>query len=570
MKKRMIYTWLCFVMTLVTPVSFGATWTPLVNDAPGDVVLMLLLSDGTVMAAHQPASGDGKGWYRLTPDKNGSYINGTWTTLASMTYSRLWYSSDVLRDGRVFVAGAEYGTGTTNSEVYDPVSNVWTVIGIPPGLILTNNVPVSGENSAGFTDSISTVLPNGDVLVSPNYPTTNRLTLLFDPTMNAWSPGPLLVGRGNQNDQNEASWVKLPDQSILTIDPYGTNSERYIPSLNEWIRDANVPVAIYDSKYDEMGAAFLLPNGKAFFLGGTGHTAIYTPSGTTNVGVWTQGPDLPTDTNGNQLVTADAPAAMMVNGNILCAVSSNYNSSTTYFYSYEYTNGPNGAFVQDGSPVGGFTDNTETDFALMLALPDGTILYSHYGPDLYVYKPNGSPLPAGKPGIISITPNADGSYHLTGTLLSGISQGAAFGDDAQMDSNYPLVRLTNSLGNVYYERTYNWSSTSVMTGSAIETTEFNNSAGLPPGTYSLVVTVNGISSDPVNFLIQPKLAIAASGQNVILTWPTNAVGFQLETTTSLGSGAVWTTNSTPPTIVGGVNTVTNQRTGAQRFYRLSQ
>lgn len=554
----------------VTTISFGAaTWTPLVNNAPGDVVLMLLLSDGTVMAAHQPASGDGKGWYRLTPDKNGSYINGTWTTLASMTYSRLWYSSDVLRDGRVLVAGGEYGTGSTNSEVYDPSRNVWTVIGIPAGLILTNNA-VSGENSAGFTDSISTVLPNGNVLVSPNYPKTNRQTLIFDPIMNAWSSGPLLVGRGNENDQNEASWVKLPDESILTIDPYGTNSERYIPSLNEWIRDANVPVAIYDPTYDEMGAAFLLPNGKAFFLGGTGHTAIYTPSGTTNVGAWTQGPDLPTDTNGDQLVTADAPAAMMVNGNILCAISPGYNSSTTYFYSYEYETGTNGAFVQDGSPVGGYTDNTETDFALMLNLPDGTILYSHYGPDLYVYKPNGSPLPAGKPGIISITPNADGSYHLTGTLLSGISQGAAFGDDAQMDSNYPLVRLTNSLGNVYYEQTYNWSSTSVMTGSAVETTEFTNSAGLPPGTYSLVVTVNGNSSDPVNFLLQPTLAIAASAQNVILTWPTNAVGFQLQSSTNLGPAAVWATNSNPPVVTGGLNTVTNQRTGVQRFYRLSQ
>src|SRR5579871_104983 len=196
MKKRIYCVLFCIVAMCVTSNSFGAaTWTPLVNNAPGDVVLMLLLSDGTVMAAHQPASGTGKGWYRLTPDQNGSYINGTWTTLAPMTYSRLWYSSDVLRDGRVLVAGAEYGTGTTNSEVYDPTLNVWTVIGIPAGLILTNNVPVMGENSAGFTDSISTVLPNGDVLVSPNFPVTNRQTLFFDPFATGWSAVPLLVPR---------------------------------------------------------------------------------------------------------------------------------------------------------------------------------------------------------------------------------------------------------------------------------------------------------------------------------------------------------------------------------------
>ncbi len=53
-----------------------------------------------------------------------------------------------------------------------------------------------------------------------------------------------------------------------------------------------------------------------FWLGGTGHTAIYAPSGGSTVGTWAAGPDIP-----GGLVTADAPAAMMVNGRILCAVS---------------------------------------------------------------------------------------------------------------------------------------------------------------------------------------------------------------------------------------------------------
>jgi len=35
--------------------------------------------------------------------------------------------------------------------------------------------------------------------------------------------------------QDEASWVKLPDDSILTIDPFGTLSERYIPASNSWV-----------------------------------------------------------------------------------------------------------------------------------------------------------------------------------------------------------------------------------------------------------------------------------------------------------------------------------------------
>jgi len=555
--KRILFALLPLV--LVTTL-FGGTWTQLNNPAPGNVALMLLLPDGTVMAAKQPSNGYGKAWFKLTPDIHGSYVNGTWTTLSSMQCSRLWYSSDVLRDGRVFVAGGEYGTGTTNAEVYDPLSNTWTEIPVPAGLITTTNN--DGSNNAGFEDSISKILPNGNVLIAPVYPATNGYTVIFNPTSNTFSNGPKLF-RGRWQD--EASWVKLPDDSILTIDPYGTNSERYIPSLNQWVNDANVPVQIYDSINDEIGAAFLLPNGNAFFLGGTGHTVIYTPSGNTNAGSWAQGPDIPSG-----LVTADAPAAMMNNGHILCAVSPDYNSLTTYFYSYEYEVGATGQFVQENSPTGGLTDNVGSYEGLMLDLPDGTVLYSHENTDLYVYKPSNPILTAGKPTINSITPNADGSYHLTGTLLNGISEGAAYGDDAQMNSNYPLVRLTNSVGNVYYERTYNWSSTSVMTGNEVTATEFTNSADLPPGTYSLVVVANGFASDPVNFAIQPSLSIYSSGTNVVLSWPTNAVGFKLEFATNLVSPAIWNTNLPLPVVVSGQNVVTNQMSGTQMFFRLSQ
>ena len=40
-------------------------------------------------------------------------------------------------------------------------------------------------------------------------------------------------------------------------------------------------------------------------------------------------------------------------------------------------------------------------------------------------------------------------------------------------------------GNVYYARTYNWSSTGVATGSTPVTTEMTVPAGLPKGAYLL-------------------------------------------------------------------------------------
>jgi uncharacterized repeat protein (TIGR03803 family) len=73
----------------------------------------------------------------------------------------------------------------------------------------------------------------------------------------------------------------------------------------------------------------------------------------------------------------------------------------------------------------------------------------------------------------------------------------------------------------------------------------------------------------------PQLTIILSGTNVILTWPTNAPGFDysgftLQSTTNLVSPVVWSTNSPAPTIVNGQNAVTNPISGTQQFYRLSQ
>src|SRR5579859_1451486 len=194
----------------------AGTWTPLVNTAPVAVGTMLLLSDGTVMAE---GAGINNAWYRLTPGTNGSYVAGTWSAIAPMHYTRLYYSSQILTDGRLFIAGGEDGTGPATAEVYDPLTNTWTVIS-PPSSLLNPSVasPEVGENQ-GFYDSISEMLPNGNPLVSPVGAQNVGGTLIYNPSSNSWSSGPTFFKTGFP-DQAEASWVKLPDNSILTIDPF--------------------------------------------------------------------------------------------------------------------------------------------------------------------------------------------------------------------------------------------------------------------------------------------------------------------------------------------------------------
>jgi uncharacterized repeat protein (TIGR03803 family) len=69
---------------------------------------------------------------------------------------------------------------------------------------------------------------------------------------------------------------------------------------------------------------------------------------------------------------------------------------------------------------------------------------------------------------------------------------------------------------------------------------------------------------------EPQLTLIPSGPYMILTWPTNYAGFTLQSTTNLGSSAVWTTNSPPPVVIGGQNVIINTMSGTQQFFRLSQ
>jgi serine/threonine protein kinase len=104
---------ICYLATLLP-----GWWVKLSNNPGFDASTMLLLTDGTVMCQEQ----GGRNWKKLTPDAQGSYVNGTWSDLAPMNNTRRYYASAVLQDGRVFVSGGEYsdaGAETNTVEIYD-------------------------------------------------------------------------------------------------------------------------------------------------------------------------------------------------------------------------------------------------------------------------------------------------------------------------------------------------------------------------------------------------------------------------------------------------------------------
>lgn len=66
----------------------------------------------------------------------------------------------------------------------------------------------------------------------------------------------------------------------------------------------------------------------------------------------------------------------------------------------------------------------------------------------------------------------------------------------------------------------------------------------------------------------PVLGLGLRGNQIVLSWPGNFVGFVLESTPALTSGVPWSVVSPSPVIVNGNYTVTNAATGAGRYYRL--
>jgi uncharacterized repeat protein (TIGR03803 family) len=82
----------------------------------------------------------------------------------------------------------------------------------------------------------------------------------------------------------------------------------------------------------------------------------------------------------------------------------------------------------------------------------------------------------------------------------------------------------------------------------------------------------GLNSDGTVFSLSvlPQIGIVRSGTNIILTWPTNMPGFNMEFTTNLAPTANWVTNPTAPVILNGQYALTNSTSGRQKFYRLIQ
>ena len=367
------------VLLAAVGVANAQSWQPLAHQPSFTAGHALLLTDGTVMVHHEDPNDGFIDWWKLTPDINGSYVNGTWTQLASLpsNYGPLFFASAVLPDGRVIVEGGEQNFAqyvwTNKGAIYDPLQNVWTPVN-----------PPSGWTSIG--DAQSVVLNNGTFMMA-NCCSTQQA--LFNATTLSWTP----TGSGKFDENDEEGWNLLPGGKVLTVDAYvnmfnpnGMNSEIYNPSTGSWTTAGSTIVQLWDSHGSyEVGPAMLRPDGTVFATGangaGAGHTSIYNVT----TGVWTPGPDFP-----DGLDVADGPAALLPDGNVLVSASPGIFRNGTLFFEWDGTN-LNQVPATPNSP------NNSSWYGRMLVLPTGQVLYTDGSRDVEIYTPTGTPNPNWEP-----------------------------------------------------------------------------------------------------------------------------------------------------------------------------
>jgi hypothetical protein len=460
-------------------VSQAQTLQTLVNQPPDGVGISFLMTDGTVITQ----GGAQSDWAKLTPDKFGSYVNGTWQTIASLPagYVPDAFASAVLADGRLIIEGGEYNNGgfafTNMGAVYDPVKDTWTMQKPPKGWGFIGDAP-------------SAVLPNGHFLLGSKF---DKRIAELDPATLTWTD----FNKTGKHDRNaEEGWTLMPDGSVLTFDvTKAPHSERYVPAKQKWVSAGSTIVDLHSpspfgcipygpgGKYcyyppGEVGPGILRPDGTVFATGsystaGPGHTAIYNPS----TGKWTVGPDFPNGDN-----AGDSFAVLLPNGNVLVLGLSGA------LYEWDGTN-----LTTD--PVGNASP--------ILVLPTGQVFAPSFSAG--VYNPKGKYQASWAPVIKAFPKSvARGStYKISGQQFNGLSQAAAFGDELETATNYPLVRITNkSSHHVFYAKTHDHSSMGVATGTATVSTNFDVPAKTETGASKLEVVANGIPSKPVTITVQ--------------------------------------------------------------------
>ncbi len=480
------------------------SWTTIATPPPESLTLCLLLTDGGVMCQGTSYSA----WYKLTPDPISGYLGGSWSSLAKLPagYTPDAFASAVLADGRVAIVGGEYNSGqftlTNMGAVYDPAANAWTPLAPPSA--------GSPDRFQCIGDAPATVLADGRLIIGSKL---YRDLAVLDPITLSWS----VVSATGKTDgiNSEEGWTLLPDGSFFTLDVSNApSSERFLltgTATGVWASSGSTPQDLHTPTTSqpitapgcpaynppgEIGPTLLRPDGTVFAIGADGFTGIYTPPPplSTAAGTWAAGPQLPAGLN-----VQDGPGAVLPSGHVLFGASPGASGRGLQYFEFDGVR-----LISVPAPANAANDATY--FTSLLVLPTGQVMLTDFSTTVQIYTPAASPTynAAWAPTITTVpsTISSGTTYRIAGTQFNGLSQGSAFGDEAQNATNYPLVRITNlASGHALYAKTHDHSSMGVATGAASVFTYFDVPANIEAGPSTIQVVANGIPSASVTVTV---------------------------------------------------------------------
>lgn len=322
-----------------------------------------------------------------------------WTLTGSLNYGRTAFSSALLGDGRVLVAGGQTGpvcqeSATNTSEIYDPKTGSWTITGslrsgrasgsmvrLQDGRVLRVDLyslnkdevydPTTGEwTPTGSTKyercegMALTLLPNGKVLATGGLACSGcrnpsvESCEIYDPETGTWSTASSTIERRSCH-----SAVLLNSGKVLVVGGWSSGwtvatAELFDPATGEWMQTGSMAVA-------RQTVATLLKDGRVLVSGGYRSQAqggssvnevlssceIYDP----NTGTWTV-------TGSMNEPRRYHKAVLLANGKVLIAGGDRFPSSAEIY----------DPATESWNTVGPLTVD-RYDFQ-MQALPDGKVL----------------------------------------------------------------------------------------------------------------------------------------------------------------------------------------------------
>jgi hypothetical protein len=332
----------------------------------------------------------------------------------------------------------------------------------------TWNVISPGDRIGSNAESGFTLLPDGNVLTVPTYLPSLGISEILNTTTDTWSSQP------------------MPESLLLPV-PSGQNND------------------------GEIGPMVLLPDGNVFAEGDNGNTELFNTATQT----WSDGPAMPV-IDGITYTAADAPAAVLPDGDVLMDLSpyetTGQQDPPAHFFLF---NGTTITQISD-PPSAANTANCASYCGFFTDLPNGQVLFENRsGPtSFFVYTPSGTASTGSQPVVTSAPSLVEQgvTFSVTGSQLSGISTGSAYGDDWNAATDFPIAQLTATNGDVYYASTSTIASYSVAPNN-VSTSQFVIPSTVPDGTYTMRIVANGVSSAPVNLVVgmASKVLICAKG-----------------------------------------------------------